>query len=165
MGALGIRIAGAGDLAAIDDIYNHYVATSTCTFQYEPTTPDERRAWLADHAAQVHPVTVAERDGVVLGWGALSRFHGRMGYRFTVENTVYVRHDAHRLGIGRALLDDLLARARAIGHKTVIASISAEHTASVALHRAAGFVEAAYLHQVGFKFERWLDVIYLQKLL
>jgi phosphinothricin acetyltransferase len=160
-----IRVADEPDLPAIDDIYNHYVTTSTCTYQYEPTTPDERRAWFADHAPALHPVTVAELDGAIVGWGALSRFHGRSGYRFTVENTVYVRHDQQRRGIGRALLDDLVARARAIGHRTVIASIDADQPASIKLHGAAGFVEVARLRQVGFKFERWLDVVYLQKML
>ena len=164
MGEPIIRSAGADDLSAIDDIYNHYVATSTCTYQYEPTTPAERRAWFDAHDA-AHPITVAELDGAVVGWGALSRFRERGGYRFTVENTVYVRHDAHRRGVGRALLDDLVARARALGHTTIIAGVSAEKAPSLALHARAGFVEVARFSRVGWKFDRWLDVVFLPKML
>ncbi|HZS38236.1 MAG TPA: GNAT family N-acetyltransferase [Polyangia bacterium] len=164
MDALEIRDATAGDLTGINDIYNHYVLNSTCTYQYEPSTMDERRAWFAEHDA-AHPVTVAVRGAEVVGWGSLSWFRTRVGYRFTVENTVYVRHDAHRRGVGRALLDDLIERARRLGHRTVIAGISAEQAASVALHHAAGFEHVARIREVGFKFDQWLDVIFMQLLL
>jgi L-amino acid N-acyltransferase len=164
MGELSIREAGASDLGAINDIYNHYVAHATCTWQYAPTPPDERRAWLEAHDAQ-HPVTVAELDGEIVGFGSLSIYNKREGYRFTVENSVYVHPERQRRGIGRALLEDLIVRARALGHRTIIAGISADEDASVALHRAAGFVQVARLAEVGFKFGRWLDVLYLQKML
>jgi phosphinothricin acetyltransferase len=82
-----------------------------------------------------------------------------------VENSVYVRHDLHRRGIGGALLTDLVERGRSIGHHTIIALIAAEQAASVALHRKAGFTEVAHLREVGFKFGRWLDVVYLQLML
>ena len=164
MGELTIRDAGAGDLEAIDDIYNHYVLNATCTWQYAPTPPSERRAWLASHDPD-HPVTVALVDGEIVGWGCLSVYNKREGYRFTVENAVYVRHDRHRRGVGRALLADLVERARALGHRTIIASVSADHAGSIALHGAACFVEVGRLRQVGFKFGQWLDCVYLQKLL
>jgi phosphinothricin acetyltransferase len=164
MGPLQIREAVADDLAAIDAIYNHYIARSTCTYQYEPSTPIERLRWFDEHDA-AHPITVALLAGEVVGWGCLSWFREREGYRHTVENTVYVRHDRHRHGIGRALLDDLIARARTLGHHTIIAGISAEQAASVALHARAGFVEVARLRQVGFKFGEWLDVVFMQRML
>jgi L-amino acid N-acyltransferase YncA len=165
MGELIIRDAGDEDAAAIDAIYNHYVLNATCTWQYAPApTADERRAWLRDHDGE-HPVTVATLDGEVVGWGCLSVYNVREGYRFTVENTVYVHPERQRRGIGRALLADLVERARALGHRTIIASISADQDASVALHRAAGFVQVARLEKVGFKFGRWLDCLYLQKML
>jgi phosphinothricin acetyltransferase len=164
MSARIIRTAGPRDLAAIDDIYNHYVRTSTCTYQYEPTTPAERATWFREHDER-HPVTVAVLDGVVVGWGALSWFRTREGYRFTVEDTIYVHHDHHRCGIGRELLLDLLERARALGHRTVVAGTSAEQEGSLALHLAVGFVEVARLRQVGFKFDQWLDVVFLQRML
>lgn len=164
MSELRIRIAGPADLGAINDIYNHYVANATCTWQYAPTPDEERRAWLDEHDAE-HPVTVAELDGEVVGYGSLSVYNKREGYRFTVENSLYVHPERQRRGIGRALLADLIERARALGHRTIIAGVSADQEASVALHRAAGFVQVARLAQVGFKFGRWLDVLYLQKML
>jgi len=166
MGELKIRIAALDDLPAIDAIYNHYVANATCTWQYEPSPPAERRAWFDVHGA-AHPITVAVdgSDGAIVGFGSLSVYNKREGYRFTVENTVYVRHDRQRRGIGRALLADLVERARTLGHHSIIASVSADQDASVALHRAAGFVEVGRMRELGVKFGSWLDCVYLQKLL
>jgi phosphinothricin acetyltransferase len=165
MGELRIRLAEDADLAAIDDIYNHYVRTSTCTAQYEPTTPDERRTWFVEHAPELHPVTVAERDGRVVGWGAISRYHGRAGYRYTVENSVYVAPDEQRRGVGRALLDDLIVRARGAGHRTIIAAIAGDQAGSIALHARAGFVEVGRMRDVVVKLGQWLDVVYMQLML
>jgi L-amino acid N-acyltransferase YncA len=159
-----IRPATAADLDAINAIYNHYVHHSTCTYQEEPSTAEERAAWFAAHGPE-HPVTVAEVNSEVIGWGSLSQFHARSAYRRTVENSVYVRHDRHRQGIGAALLADLINRAAALGHHAIIAGIDAEQTASVAIHRRFGFEHVGHLRQVGFKFGRWLDVIYMERLL
>ena len=160
-----IRLATAADLSAINDVYNHYVVHSTCTYQTEPETMDARRAWFAAHGP-AHPVTVATaEDGRVLGWGSLSPFHKRAAYGRTVENSVYVDHREHRRGVGRALLADLIDRATAVGHHTIIAGIDAEQAASVALHAALGVERVAYLREVGFKFDRWLHVIYMQRML
>jgi L-amino acid N-acyltransferase YncA len=164
MSDLTIRPATADDLPVINDIYNHYVLHSTATYQEEPEPIEGRRAWFQRHGA-AYPVTVAMLDGSVVGWASLSPFHVRSAYRRTVENSVYVRHDLHRRGIGGALLSDLIARARSIGHHTIIAIIAAEQAGSVALHRKAGFTEVAHLREVGFKFGRWLDVVYLQLML
>jgi phosphinothricin acetyltransferase len=160
-----IRLAAESDLAAIDDIYNYYVHTSTCTYQEIPGTMDERRAWFSRRERDWHPVTVAEIEGEVVGWGALNEFRPRTAYRFTVEDSVYVRHDLHRRGIGRALLADLIERSRAIGHRSIVAGIDGEQGPSIRIHEAFGFVRVAHLKQVGFKFGRWLDVIYLQLML
>jgi phosphinothricin acetyltransferase len=158
-----IRLATRDDLPAINAIYNHFVQTSTCTYQEEPATDEERREWFAKHDEQ-HPVTVAVDDaGEVVGWGALNAFHPRSAYRFTVENSVYVRHDLHRHGIGGALLTDLVERAGKLGHRVIVAIISADQSASVALHAKAGFEEVGRLREVGLKFGRWLDVVYMQR--
>jgi L-amino acid N-acyltransferase YncA len=159
-----IRPARAADLPAINAIYNHYVLQSTCTYQEEPSTTEERATWFAAHGPE-HPVTVAEVEGEVVGWGSLSRFHARSAYRRTVENSVYVRQDLHRRGIGRVLLADLIDRAESIGHHTIIALIDAEQPASVAIHRAFGFQPVAHLNEVGFKFGKWRDVVYMQRML
>ena len=159
---ISIRLARMEDLGAINSIYNYYVANSTCTYQEEVETEEGRREWFAKHDAK-HPVTVAvDEAGTVVGWGALNAFHGRSAYRFTVENSVYVRQDMHRRGIGRMLLADLMERAKGLGHHVIVALISADQEGSVRLHEGAGFVEVGRLREVGFKFGRWLDVVYMQ---
>ena len=159
-----IRAATESDLTAINDIYNHYVLHSTCTYQEEPETMPDRRAWFAHHGPK-HPVTVATLDNEVLGWASLSPFHKRAAYRHSVENSVYVHPAHHRRGVGRALLIDLIARARALGHHTIIAGVDAEQPASIALHASLGFQHVALLKEIGFKFNRWLHVHYMQLIL
>jgi L-amino acid N-acyltransferase len=161
---LFIRPAAEADLPAVRDIFNHYVLTSTCTFVLEPVTLDERRQWLKSHGP-AHPATVAEIRDEVAGWASLSPWRPRAAYAKSVEFSVYVRHEAHRRGIGRALLADLLVRARAAGHHTVIGGACVEQVASLELQRALGFVEVARFREVGFKFGRWLDVVYMQVML
>ncbi len=157
-----IRVATIADLPAINDIYNHYVLHSTCTYQEVPETIEARRAWFERHGSS-HPVTVAvDAAGVVLGWASLSAYHPRSAYRFTVENSVYLRHDVRGRGLGRALLADIVARARALGHHTIIGLIDADQPASIALHSKAGFIEVGRMKQVGYKFGKWLDVVYMQ---
>jgi L-amino acid N-acyltransferase YncA len=162
-----IRLATADDLVAINDIYNHYVLTSTATYQETPEPIDGRRAWFARHQSTARPAIVAcaESSGEVIGWGALSPYHQRSAYRFSVENSVYVRHALHGRGVGSALLADLITRARAAQLHTIVAGIDAEQTASIALHAKFGFVRAGQLKHVGFKFSRWLDVVYMQLVL
>jgi phosphinothricin acetyltransferase len=156
-----IRLATSADLPAINAIYNHYVLHWTSTYQTEPSTPDERSAWFEAHGTQ-HPVTVAERDGAIVAWGSLSRFHPRAAYSHTVENSVYVRDDCRRQGLGALVLKDLIERAQALKHHVIIAGISADQAASIALHSRHGFVECGRLKEVGYKFDRWLDVVYMQ---
>jgi L-amino acid N-acyltransferase YncA len=164
MPAITIRPATPADLNAINDIYNHYVLNSTCTYQTDPETIEARHAWFASHSP-THPITVAEQSNRIIGWASLSRFHARAAYSRTVENSVYVHPNHQRQGIGRTLLTDLIDRGRALGHHTIIAGIDAEQTASVAIHTAHGFQQVALLKEVGFKFNRWLHVIYMQKML
>ena len=161
---IAVRPATIADLQVINDIYNHYVPCSTCTYQEEPETMEARRAWFASHGAR-HPITVAAVNDEVVGWGSLSPFRERSAYRFTVENSVYVSHAHQRRGVGRALLADLIDRARAVGHHSIIAGIDADQTRSIALHAAFGFREVANLREAGFKFGRWLHVRYLQLML
>jgi phosphinothricin acetyltransferase len=158
-----IRPAALMDLDAVNAIYNYYVLNSTCTYQTASETVADRRQWFDRHGP-AHPVVVAVKGEQVLGWGALSPFHPQAAYDHTVENSVYVRHDAQRRGIGTALLLHLIAQARRIGHRTIIAIIDADQTGSVALHARHGFVQVGRMRQVGCKFDRWLDVVYMQLL-
>ena len=159
-----IRLAADSDLVAINDIYNHYVLHSTCTYQEELESIESRRKWFADHDP-AHPVTVAVVADRVVGWGSLSRYHPRSAYRNTVEDSIYIDQQMHRRGIGSAILADLIARASASGHHTIIGGADAEQLASLALHARFGFEKIAHLREVGFKFGRWLDVIYMQLML
>lgn len=161
---LVIRPATEADLPAINDIYNHYVLHSTCTYQEETEPLEGRRRWFAHHG-EAHPIIVAETEGGLIGWGSLSAYHARSAYRRTVENSVYVHQDFHRQGIGSILLKELITRARNLRHHVIIAAIDAEQPASVALHAKFGFQKVGHMKHLGFKFNRWLDVIYMELLL
>ena len=158
-----IRPATVHDLAAINDIYNHFVLHSTCTYQTEPETMEDRRAWFQSHGPS-HPIIVLEDSAAVVGWGSLSPFHRRAAYAQTVENSVYVHPSLHRKGMGRAILARLIELATEAGHHTIIAGIDAEQAPSIALHRSMGFDQVAFLKEVGFKFGRRLHVIYMQRM-
>lgn len=162
--ACSIRAATPDDAESINDIQNHYVVHSTATFITEPLTLEQRLAWL-DGRSQAHPVVVAQVDGSVAGWGSLEVFRARPAYRHTAEFSLYVHHDWHRRGIGRALLADLIARARALGHHTLVGGCCSESTAVLALLDASGFSRVAHFREVGRKFDRWLDVVFLQRIL
>ncbi len=159
-----IRLATRADLAAINAIYNHYVRTSTCTYQLVPETDEARAQWFERHGVS-HPITVHEQGSIIDGWGSLSPFRPRDGLRQTVEDSIYVHHEHQRRGIGGALLSDLVARGRAAGHHAMIAGISAEQEGSIELHRRHGFVQVGLLREIGRKFDRWLDLAYWQLVL
>jgi L-amino acid N-acyltransferase YncA len=157
-----LRLATESDLPAINDIYNHYVLTSTCTYQLEPEPLAGRIAWFQAHPPDKYPVVVTQIGGQVVGWGSLSMFKERAAYAPTVEASVYIHHQFHRRGIGRAILLDLIARAKAAGYHVLIGGASADQTASIALQENLGFERVAHFKEVGYKFGQWLDVVYLQ---
>ncbi len=159
-----VRLAGAADAEGIRAIYNHEVATTTHTFDLRPRSLEEQRAWLADHAG-AHPAIVAESDGTIAGFASLTAYRGRPAYATTVEDSVYVRPEHHRQGMGRMLLDELVRLATGHGFHTVMARIVGGHEASIALHRACGFELVGVEREVGRKFGRWLDVAVMQRLL
>ena len=159
-----IRPATAEDVGAISDIYNYYVAHSTCTWDLEPENIESRRQWFAK-GSEKHPRIVAEFGGEVVGWGSLSPYHLRPGYAATVEFSVYVRHDQHKRGIGRMIVVDLIERAKAAGHHAVVGAACSEQTGSLKLQESLGFKMAGRLPELGRKFGRWLDVVYMVLLL
>ena len=164
MTGLVLRDATVADVPAISAIYNHYVLHSTSTYQTEAETESDRAAWLASHVGR-YAVVVAELDGRVVGWASLSRYKERAAYEPTVEDSVYVDESFHGRGIGRALLEHLIDRAGRLGHHSILAVVSSDQPASIALHERCGFERVAHLREVGRKFERWLDVIFLQRML
>jgi phosphinothricin acetyltransferase len=161
-----VRPATRTDLPSILAIYNEAVLNTTASYDYEPRTLEHRIAWFETHEAQRLPVFVAvDAEARVAGWSSLSWYHDRKGYRFTVENSVYVAAPLRGRGVGTLLLPPLIESAQALGLCAIIAAIDAENTASIRLHARFGFVQVGHFKQVGFKFGRWLDVIYMEKLL
>jgi phosphinothricin acetyltransferase len=159
-----IRPAVAADLGVINEIYNYYVVHSTCVWTTTPWTDAQRRHWFDEHGAAM-PVLVAERDGRIIGWAALSSFRPAYTANGTLEDSVYVHHAFHRQGIGNRLLTELIRVARERGLCSILANISADQTPSIRLHEKLGFVKAAHLRRVGRKFGKWLDAVYLQLML
>ena len=161
-----IHPASRADLRAIHEIYNDAVLNTTASYDYEPRTMEYRVAWFENHAEQRLPIFVAKADdGQVVGWSSLSRYHDRKGYQFTVENSVYVAAVHRGRGVGKMLVPPLIESARALGLRAIIAAIDAENQPSIRLHIRFGFERVGHFKQVGFKFGRWLDVVYLERLL
>jgi len=160
-----LRLATEADLPAINEIYNYYVDRSTCTYQLEPETLEARTAWFSNHSPNKYPVTVAELGGQVVGWGSLSKFRDRAAYDYSVEASTYIHHDFQRRGLGRLILSDLIERARAAGFHTLLGGTSADQAASLALQESLGFNRVAHFKEVGFKFGRRLDVVFMQLML
>jgi L-amino acid N-acyltransferase YncA len=156
-----IRHATLDDAAAVCVIYNHYIQHTTITFEEVLLEAGEMRARI-EKVTAVHPWFVAEVDGVILGYAYGRAFHERSAYRFTCEAAVYLRHDAGGRGLGSQLYTALLAELRDRGMHIVIGGIALPNDASLALHKKFGFQEAAHYREVGWKFERWIDVAYLQ---
>lgn len=161
-----VRPATQADIPAILEIYNDAVLTTTATYDYDPRPLEHRVQWFEDHQKAKLPMFVAEDDaGKVAGWSSLSKYHDRMGYRFTVENSIYVAAHARGRGVGKLLLAPLVQSARDLRLRAIIAVIDATNEASVRLHAGFGFVEVGRFPKVGFKFGRWLDVVYMELLL
>jgi L-amino acid N-acyltransferase YncA len=162
---LVIRPFAWGDVPAITAIYRHYVINSTATFDLDP--PGE--TFMAEkfgHLVELgHPAFVAETDGEVLAYAYASVYRPRPAYRFTCENSVYCGPDAQGQGLGTALMETILDRSRAFGFRQMIAVITAESAGSLRLHEKLGFREVGRYEAVGFKFERWLDIVHLQRAL
>jgi L-amino acid N-acyltransferase YncA len=159
-----VRLARPDDAPAIRAIYNVEVLEETVTFDLVPRSLDDQHAWLAAHAG-AHPAIVAVDGSDVLGFGSLSPYRDRPAYATTVEDSVYVRREQRGDGVGRILLDELIALATTHGFHSVIGRIVGGHEASIALHRRCGFEQAGVEREVGRKFGRWLDVVLMQKLL
>lgn len=170
MDTLIIRPAVREDCPGILAIYNDAVLNTTATYDYEPRPLEHRQQWFDVRKRDGFPIFVAVEPGVdkterVVGWSALNPFHERMGYRFTSENSVYVAADRRGQGIGARLLAPLIPAAEARGLHAILAVIDASNAASIRLHERHGFETVGHFKQVGYKFGRWLDVVYMERLL
>ena len=161
-----IRAATDADLPSILAIYNEVIATSTAVYASEPSTLDERRTWFSARRAQGFPVVVAVDGDEVLGFASFGEWRGAWrGYRYTVEHSVHVRHDVRGQGVGRALVEALFPIALGLGKHVMIGGIDAANHASIRFHARLGFERVASFREVGHKFGRWLDLIFMQRFL
>jgi len=160
-----VRLAEAADAESVRRIYNAEVVGSTATFDLRPRTPAEQAAWMTEHQG-TYPVVVAVDDGgAVVGFGSLSTYRDRPSYAPTVEDSVYVDAAGRGGGVGRALLEELVRLGVLHGFHSMIARVSDGNTASIALHESCGFEFVGVEREVGRKFNRWLDVAVLQRML
>ncbi|MDB5122042.1 MAG: family N-acetyltransferase [Mucilaginibacter sp.] len=160
-----VRDAQESDLPAILDIYNDAILNTTAVYSEQPHTLQMRQDWYHDRRTDNFPVFVAEAEGSVAGFSSYGHFRVWPCYRFTVEISVYVTASQRGKGIGKLLLQPLIDRARKMNMHAVIAGISADNEVSLRLHQSFGFVEAAHFKEVGFKFNRWLDLKFLELIL
>ena len=158
-----IRDARPSDIPAIVDIYNESVVSSTATFDTAPKTIQDYTVWFTAHDRR-HPVIIAELDGAVAGWAALSAYSDRAAYDGTAEVSLYVRRSRWNRGIGRRLFSAIVDRGRTVGLHTVISRIAEGNDVSVALHTSLGFTNVGVMREVGNKFGRMLDVMIMQRI-
>lgn len=160
-----IRPATEADLPQILDIYNHVILHTTAVYNYDPHTLEMRQAWFAEKQQKGLPVFVAEERGEIAGFSTYGPFRAWQAYQYTVENSVYVK-DGHRgKGIARLLMQPVIDAAKAAGMHTIVAGIDATNKASIHLHQQFGFTEVACFKEVGYKFDRWLDLAFMQLML
>lgn len=156
-----IRPAQDEDLPAITAIFNYAIENTTAAWTEETVSEDNRRRWLLDHQKRGLPVIVAQLDGTVVGFGALSVFRDWPGYCDTVENSIYVAPQAWSKGVGSRLLDELIQAASTCQKHTIVAAISADNQASIDLHKKLGFAWCGCLPEVGLKEGQRLDLAFL----
>lgn len=159
---MAIREAIDEDLPQLLSIYNDIILYTTAVYDYEPHTLEMRRQWFETKKQQGFPVFVAEEGGKIFGFSSIGPFRAWAAYKFSVENSVYVAASARGKGIGKLLIPPLIDAARKMQLHTIIASVDATNEVSLRLHISFGFEEVAHFKQVGWKFERWLDLKFLQ---
>jgi L-amino acid N-acyltransferase len=161
-----IRDATPDDLPGILAIYNDIVATSTAIYAVQPSTLDERRAWFDTRRSAGFPILVCADGARVLGYSSFGEWRGAWaGYRHTVEHSVHVRADRRGAGIGQQLVEALFPLAAAKGMHVMIGAIDAANDGSIKFHKRLGFTEAGHFREVGRKFDRWLDLVFMQRFL
>lgn len=163
-----VRDATVADLGTIVEIYNEFIPTRTVTWTERLDSVEDRVAWFERQQAGGYPVLVADDGDVVAGFATYGEFRDNAkwpGYRYTVELSIHVRDDRWGRGIGRALMTQLIARARRNGVHVIVAAVDGENPESIAFHERMGFRVVGRLEQTGHKFGRWLDLVFLQQIL
>ncbi|MEO5808098.1 N-acetyltransferase family protein [Devosia sp.] len=165
MSDISLRPFQWGDVPAITAIYKHYCETSTATFDLEAPGPTYLAEKFGHMLEAGHPIVIAECAGELVGYAYASTYRPRPAYRFTCEDSIYLRPDTIGQGLGKVLLAELIAQSQIFGFKQMIAVITAESAGSIALHEKFGFHHVGRHEALGLKFDRWLDVIHMQRAL
>jgi len=160
-----MRDAEDGDLHGILTIHNRAIETSTAIFSFRPVDIENRRAFLAERRARGFPFLVAASGRDVLGYASFGEFRPHDGYFRSVEHSVYVDEDHRRRGVAGRLMTALIERAHAMGKHVMVGGLDAANGPSIALHERFGFARVGLMPQVGFKFDRYLDLLFMQKIL
>lgn len=163
--ALTVRPALSEDASAIAEIYNHYIRTSTITFEEQPVSAADMAARIAEIRSISYPWLVAAAGSEILGYAYGGRWKVRAAYRHSSEITVYTRPGSEGVGVGSALYEQLLPALKAAGVHAAIGGVALPNEASVRLHEKFGFQKCAHFREVGFKFDRWIDVAYWERIL
>lgn len=161
---ISVRFAQEADLPAITRIYNEGIDDRIATLETEKRTVEERRAWLVSRDER-HPVLVATRDGIVLGWASLNVFNPRPAYRHVADFSVYVGREARGQGVGSALLEAVIERARELGYHKLVLAAFPFNEAGLALYRRFGFREVGIYKEQGVLDGQWVDTIIMERLL
>ena len=162
---LTVRSARPEDALQVSEIYNHYIQTSTITFEEDPVSASEMAARIHEIQSLSYPWLVATAANEVLGYSYAGKWKARAAYKHSSEITVYVRAGQERSGVGSALYHQLLPALKACGVRAAIGGVALPNDASVRLHEKFGFEKCAHFKEVGFKFNRWIDVAYWQLIL
>ena len=160
-----IRQATENDLPEILAIYNDVILHTTAVYDYEPHTLEMRKQWFKTKQEQGFPVFAATENEKIVGLSSIGPFRAWAAYKYSVENSVYVASDSRGKGIGKLLIPPLIDSAKQLKLHTIIAGIDATNEASLKLHEHFGFKEVAHFKEVGYKFDRWLDLKFLQLIL
>jgi len=158
-----VRPAAAQDLPAIQSIYAHHVLNGLASFEEEAPPLEEMRRRYEEITGRGLPYLVAEEKGEILGYGYCSLYRARSAYRFTLEDSIYVKNGRQGKGIGKALLAELIQRCEKLNYRQIVAVIGdSANAASIGVHASLGFVRAGNLRSTGYKFGRWVDSVYMQ---
>ncbi|MEO6329757.1 MAG: N-acetyltransferase family protein [Ginsengibacter sp.] len=160
-----VREASEIDLDELLEIYNEIILNTTAVYQYEIHTLEMRREWFVTKQQQGYPVFIAEEDNAIAGFSTFGPFRNWQAYKYSVENSIYVAANQRGKGISKLLMPPLIEAAKKLNMHTIIAGIDATNDVSLRLHKNFGFEEVAYFKQVGYKFDRWLDLKFLQLIL
>ncbi|MBP4139258.1 GNAT family N-acetyltransferase [Flavobacterium geliluteum] len=160
-----LRPATTDDLEKILEIVNHSILHTTANYNYDIQTLEVQTKWFEDKKAKNLPIVVADLDGEVIGFGSYGQFREKIGYQYTVEHSVYVVESAIGKGVGGKLLTELIRLAKQQGIHVMIGAIDADNAGSIAFHERYGFVVTGTLREVGYKFDHWLDLVFMQLVL